>query len=128
LSAKDWLTASLRASPTETLSLSDEERRALRMLKREARKAGATLRPKRTPGLPPSLVLSVMRRDGFRCKVHGDFGTETGGLEVHHKGGLENPSARLLKRGRSNTRDNLVTVCAKAHNEIHKRDRGNGNT
>ena len=50
------------------------ERSALRTMRREARAAGALLANRGRGGLSPSLVLGVMRRDGFTCKVHGDKG------------------------------------------------------
>jgi hypothetical protein len=105
--------------------LSGEERRALTILRQEARKAKAQLASDGEGGLAPSLVLYVMRRDGYRCKLHGDRGEgENGGLEVHHKGGVENPASRWLRgMGHLNLPDNLVTLCHRAHDEVHDRDR-----
>jgi hypothetical protein len=94
-------------------------------MKREARSNGATLDRPGHGGLSNSLVLTVLRRDQYRCKVHGDAGEGTfGGLRLHHKGGLDNPVSAWLKlKGKSNETNNLVTVCARGHDEIHNRDR-----
>lgn len=105
---------------------SAEERRALLKLRQEAARAGAVLRRRGRGGLPASLVLAVMRRDGYRCKVHGDAGEgECGGLEVHHKGGVV-ASAWLHGKGHRNVMNNLVTVCGRAHDEVHDRARAAG--
>lgn len=114
-----------KQSRPQKRQLSGEERRALTILRQEARKARAILASDGEGGLPPSLVLYVMRRDGYRCKLHGDRGEgENGGLEVHHKGGVENPTSRWLKKaGHLNLPDNLVTLCHRAHDEVHDRDR-----
>lgn len=105
--------------------LSNDERAALRTLRVEARHAGTLLSNRGIGGLPPSLVLGVMRRDGYACKVHGDRGEgDYGGMQIHHKGGLENPTSRWLAvKGHSNDPNNLVTLCARAHDEVHARDR-----
>lgn len=109
----------------EHVSTSLEEKRALRKMKAEARFYGAVLRGAGRGGLPNSLVLTVLRRDGYRCKVHGDRGEgDFGGLRLHHKGGLDNPvSAWLKAKGKKNDLNNLVTVCSRGHDEIHERDR-----
>ena len=104
--------------------LSKEERRALVLIKQEAKKAKAVLHSDGEGGLAPSLVLYVMRRDGYKCKIHGDRGEgKHEGLEVHHVGGIENPSKRLLAKGHLNLPDNIVTLCHLAHGELHDRDR-----
>jgi hypothetical protein len=100
----------------------------LRTMQREARRNGVTLTSGGKGGLPPSLVLGVFRRDKWRCKIHGDRGEgKRGGLGVHHKGGLENPTSKWLKKkGHVNDPNNLVTLCNQAHDEIHERDRALG--
>ena len=104
--------------------LAAPERHALRVMRREARKHGATLARAGRGNLAPSRVLGVLRRDGYRCKVHGDRGEDDfGGLQVHHKSRLENPSERMRKLRYSEDISVLVTVCRKAHDEIHDRDR-----
>ncbi len=93
--------------------LSYEERVALSRLRREARAAGAVLRKTsaKDGGLPQSVALGVMRRDKYRCVVHGDDGSgEYGGLELHH---------RRYTQGRPESIKNIFTVCHKAHDEIH---------
>lgn len=101
--------------------LNPEERSAFRKLRAEARAAGAVLANGGRGGLPPSLVLGVMRRDGYRCKACGDAGEgDHGGLLVHHKGGI--PVSRwLAAKGKSNERNNIVTLCARAHSAMHER-------
>lgn len=99
---------------------SPEERQALAILRREARHAGATLFTNGEGGLPPSLVLTVMRRDEYRCKK---CGTQRN-LIVHHKGGLQNPTSEWLeKKGKSNDTNNIVTLCEGCHNDIHVDDK-----
>jgi 5-methylcytosine-specific restriction endonuclease McrA len=114
--------------PSSGPPLNASERAALRKLREEARLNGVTLSNGGKGGLPPSLVLGVMRRDEWTCKVHGDRGEgENGGLQVHHKGGLENPNSAWLKaKGKSNDPNNIVTLCARAHDEVHDRDRAEG--
>lgn len=104
------------------------ERAALRKIREEARARHAILTSGGEGGLPSSLVLAVFRRDKYRCKVHGDRGEgDHGGIGLHHKGGLENPdSAWLRKMGHKNAMNNLVTLCAKGHDEIHEKDRDEG--
>lgn len=111
--------------------LPEQERSALRRMRKEARGKKAKLATGGKGGLPPSLVLGVMRRDEFRCKSCGGSGRGEGegGLSVHHKSEhLEDPKAkarsRLLGReGKVNTPANLVTVCARCHDGIHEKDR-----
>lgn len=105
--------------------LAPGERRALEKLRDEAGEAGATLASDGEGGLPPSLVLGVMRRDGFRCKRCG----LRENLSLHHKSEhMESPKAqarsRLLKaQGRVNSPANLVTACAACHDRVHGDDR-----
>lgn len=103
-----------------------EERHALLKIQQGARKAGAVLKSSGEGGLPPSLVLGVMRRDQFTCKVHGDKGEgEYSGLTVHHKGGIVE-SKWLSTKGHSNDPNNIVTLCDKAHNAIHVKAKKEG--
>lgn len=106
--------------------LSNEQKRALHNMQTEAKAAGAILKSNGEGGLPPDLVLGVMRRDKYTCKVHGDKGEgKFGGIEVHHKGGIVE-SDWLSKKGHKNDPNNIVTLCAKAHDEIHNRAREDG--
>ncbi len=101
--------------------LTPQEIRALRSLRAEALAAGATLAGNGRGGLSPSLALGVMRRDGYRCKVHGDAGDgDNGGLLLHHKGGIA-VSRWLQVKGHRNEVNNLVTLCARAHRDMHAR-------
>jgi hypothetical protein len=103
------------------------EQRALDKIRSEAKKAGATLHNNGEGGLPSSLVLGVFRRDNWRCKRCGSQEN----LTIHHKGHLENPVSRWLKKkGKSNDPNNLVTMCAEkpdgspgCHDDIHEEDR-----
>lgn len=102
------------------------ERKALIKIRREARQHGAVLTDGGKGGLPPSLVLGVFRRDKWKCKIHGDRGEDDyGGLQVHHKGGIVE-SKWLSKKGHSNDPNNIVTLCAQAHDEIHNKARDEG--
>jgi len=106
--------------------LSAEEKLELKRLQKEAKQAGAILKSDGKGGLPPSLVHTVMRRDKYRCKIHGDHGEgDYGGLEVHHKGGVVE-SEWLSRKGHKNVPNNLVTLCNKAHNDIHNKAREDG--
>ncbi len=106
--------------------LSAEERLSLHRLRHEAHRAGAKLKDYGRGGLSPSLVLSVCRRDGFRCKIHGDRGeAENGGLTIHHKSGIVE-SEWASKKGHKNEKQNLVVLCDRAHDELHNRARANG--
>jgi len=123
---RQWLAKKAKAEKKPRPPLSPEERRALRMMRQEARDHGAKLRHPKGGGLSASLVLGVMRRDEYTCKIHGDKGEgEHGGLEVHHKGGVVE-SEWLSKKGHKNEKQNLVTLCHKAHDEIHDRARRDG--
>ena len=99
------------------------ERRALENLRQEAKEAGASLQSDGEGGLPSSLVLGVMRRDEYKCKRCG----KRENLSVHHKGHLENPVSRWLKKkGKSNDENNIVTICGACHDAIHNEDRAEG--
>lgn len=104
--------------------LSREERRALHKLRMEAKAKGVPLTSAGRGGLSPSLVLFVFRRDDYTCKVCGKTGAATGGIQLHHKGGLENPaSAWLRKKDHSNDPNNIVTICKGCHDNVHDDDR-----
>lgn len=103
--------------------MSREERRALRMLRNEAHKAGSLLATGGRGGLSPSLVLGVMRRDKYRCKECGELGTpENSGLTVHHKSGIVE-SVWASKKGHKNDPGNLDSLCAKDHDRLHEEAR-----
>lgn len=91
-----------RARP-ERRELSPEERRALHMLRKEARAANAQLHRPGRGSLPPSTVLAVFRRDGYRCREGCD-----GPLTVHHR----TPDG-------GNRPENLETLCVSAHDRRH---------
>jgi len=107
------------------------ERAALLRMRAEAKRAGSELTSGGKGGLPPSLVLGVMRRDGWHCKACGELGdmNVNGGLGVHHKSEhLESPKAKarsllLGKQGRIDTAANVVTLCANCHDRVHEDDR-----
>jgi 5-methylcytosine-specific restriction endonuclease McrA len=111
-----------------------EENAALRVIRKEAHQRGASLHSGGKGGLPSTLVLGVFRRDEWKCKKCGG---QTD-LLVHHKAGLDAPISRwLLRKGKSNTPNNIVTLCARCHDCIHDEDRevakavedsGDGNT
>jgi len=108
--------------------LSGEERRALKKLRREARAAGATLATDGEGGLPPSLVLGVMRRDKFHCKKCG----EQKDLSLHHKAHLDHPGSKWLKKKSKikgpdrNDPELIATICKDCHDDIHEEDRERG--
>jgi hypothetical protein len=97
------------------------EERALKKLQQEAKANGATLATGGKGGLPPSLVLGVMRRDKFRCK---SCGTKEN-LSLHHKGGIVR-SKWLSEMGHSNDPANIVTICPKCHDREHEQARRDG--
>ena len=100
--------------------LSPQDHRALSTLQTEAAKAGSVLASNGKGGLPPPLVLNVMRRDKFTCKECGKKGTKNNGLTVHHLGGLT-PTKELNEQGHENKPGNIVSVCEKCHDRIHKK-------
>lgn len=110
--------------------LSPAEANALKKIKREGAAAGSFLTSGGKGGLPPSLVLHVMRRDKFTCKVCGELGSkENGGIGVHHKfQHITAPRERLKgilanREGRRNDPEQMTTICAKDHDKVHQRDR-----
>lgn len=100
---------------------SPEEEKALETMRSEARAKGATLATGGEGGLSPSLVLGVMRRDKYTCKVCG----EKQDIGVHHKGGIVK-SKWLSKMGHASTPENLVTICEHCHDNIHDEAREEG--
>lgn len=123
---RDWLSKKARAERKPKPPLSPEERYALRQLRREAQNAGARLKNAGRGGLSPSLVLGVLRRDGYECKACGSNGRDTGGLTLHHKGGIVE-SEWLSKKGHRNEKVNLVTLCEQCHDRVHGKARAAGN-
>jgi hypothetical protein len=110
----------------ELPALSREERHALHKLRMDAHKAGVKLASAGRGGLSPSLVLHVLRRDGFRCKLCGGDGGGVG-ISLHHLGGLENPTSKwLARKGKSNEPANVVAICTTCHDQVHDADRARG--
>ena len=101
--------------------LHPDEKRALFKLRREARQNGATLYTNGEGGLPPSLVLGVMRRDSFTC-VECD-GQQA--LQVHHKAGVVD-SRKISKLGHINRPEGLEVVCHPCHDKLHEKARAKG--
>jgi 5-methylcytosine-specific restriction endonuclease McrA len=123
---KKWIAHKRKVEKPQRPPLSKEERRSLILLRREARGHGATLKSGGRGGLSPSLVLTVLRRDGYQCKVHGDRGEGAhGGLTLHHKGGVVE-SSWLSDKGHKSVPNNLVTLCVQAHDAIHNKARAEG--
>lgn len=97
------------------------EAKALERLRDEAAAKGVTLATGGKGGLPPSLVLGVMRRDGYRC--HRCGGRKD--LSLHHKAGVV--ASRWLSRlGHANKPEAIVTVCMACHDAIHDKARAEG--
>lgn len=101
--------------------LSPTEAKALERLQAEAEVQGATLHSKGQGGLPPSMVLGIMRRDQWRCKRCG--GQED--LSIHHKGGVVS-SAYISRMGHRNTPNALAVICNPCHDAIHDQARAEG--
>lgn len=110
-----------RKPEREEDDLSPNEQRALDKLRSEAEAKGATLATDGKGGLPPSLVLGVMRRDKFTCKKCG----KKKDIAVHHKGGVVK-SKWLDRKGHSNDPNNIVTICESCHDDIHEEAREEG--
>jgi len=101
---------------------SPADRKALDTMRREADEHGVELENDGEGGLPSSLVLEVMRRDKYRCKRHGGRDKP---ITVHHKGGIVE-SEWLSKKGHKNEANNLVTLCADCHDDVHDEAREDG--
>lgn len=102
------------------------EQKALDKIQKEAKQVKSFLTTGGKGGLPPSLVLGVMRRDKYTCKTCGQKGSkENGGLGVHHKGGVAE-SKWLSAKGHTNDPNNLVSICANCHDKVHEKARAEG--
>jgi len=101
--------------------LHPDEQRALYKLQREARQNRATLHGNGKGGLPPSLVLGVLRRDKFTCV---ECGLQQD-LQVHHKAGIVS-SKKLSKMGHQNTLEGIETICRSCHDKVHDKARKKG--
>ncbi len=119
-----------RSDLPQKKKLGREERKALMKIKEGAKKAGSLLANGGEGGLPPSLVLGLMKKAGFRCKVCGELGTkENGGISLHHKfqhitAPKEKHKGMLaLEQGRKNDPSQIVVLCIKDHDAIHEKDR-----
>jgi 5-methylcytosine-specific restriction endonuclease McrA len=97
------------------------EEKALKKLQQEAKQRGATLATGGKGGLPASLVLGVMRRDKYHCKVCGT----NKDLSLHHVGGIVS-SPRVSRMGHSNQMNNIITVCPSCHDRMHQEAREKG--
>jgi len=121
--AKTYMTA--RNERKDDRAKQDElpapEAKALERLRDEAAAKGATLATGGKGGLPPSLVLGVMRRDEYRCKRCG----ERKSLSLHHKGGIV-ASKWLSKKGHKLDPNNIATICSNCHDAIHNAAREEG--
>lgn len=120
-----------KSDRSQSDSLSPGERKALWKMRDEAKAAGSQLTSGGKGGLPPSLVLGVMRKAHYRCKACGEVGDmqKNGGLGVHHKSEhMEDPKAQarsklLGKLGRIDAPSNVVAMCGRCHDHIHQEDR-----
>lgn len=119
-----------RSDLPQKKKLNAEERKALIKIREGARKAGSYLASGGEGGLPPSLVLGVMKKANWRCKVCGELGSkENGGLSIHHKNQhITAPKERMkgmlaIEQGRKNDPSQIVAICATCHDKIHQKDR-----
>lgn len=101
--------------------VSSAEVGALQKLRSEARSKGTVLANGGKGGLPSSLVLNVMRRDDYQCKMCGTRHN----VSVHHKGGIVE-SRWLSRKGHSNVPNNLVSMCLKCHDIVHQKAKAAG--
>ena len=108
-------------SKAKAKALPEGERGAVERIQQEATAHCATLHSGGEGGLPPSLVLGVFRRDGWRCKRCGG----SADLSLHHKGGIF-ASTWLRAKGHASTPNNLVTMCNPCHDAIHDEARAQG--
>lgn len=100
------------------------EARALERIEVEAIENKATLHSNGQGGLPSSVVLGILRRDGWHCHKCG--GKDD--LTLHHKADvLASPYLRRLHKIASRTDSrNLVTLCQKCHDDVHEAARAAG--
>lgn len=116
---------------SDTAGLSQDEQNALKKIQKGAADRGSFLTHEGKGGLRPSLVLYVMKRDGFKCKVCGEYGDKdkNGGIGVHHRyQHITAPKERhkgvlANRQGRRNDPSELTTICERCHNHVHERDR-----
>jgi 5-methylcytosine-specific restriction endonuclease McrA len=131
--AKRWAKAQeeIRKSdrPQED-ELRPEEQKALDTIQREAKERHSFLTSGGKGGLPPSLVLGVLRRDKYTCKTCGEKGDQdNGGIGIHHKyqhlaDSKERKKGMLAnKQGRRNDPSQMVTICKRCHDNVHEEDR-----
>lgn len=123
--AKDHARNQRKAKAKHRRELSREERHSLHAFRMDAHAHGVKLASGGRGGLSPSLVWRVMRRDEWQCKVCGENGSNSGGLTVHHIGGILE-SDWLAKKGHKNVPSDLVTICAQCHDRIHEKARAEG--
>lgn len=57
---------------------------------------------------------SILRRDKYLCQICKKYGKNTEAVIVHHKVEVNDDWSKRLED------DNLISVCAKHHNQIHK--------
>lgn len=110
---------SFRRKPEKPMPSSDAK--ALERIQIEAAEHGATLHSDGKGGLPATIVLGVLRRDGWHCHKCG--GKED--LTIHHKADiLASPYLRRLHKiaGRTDPK-NLATLCQKCHDAVHEQAR-----
>lgn len=124
-----------RRDQPATKSLNANERKALTILRREAKENGAVLANNGEGGLPPTMVLGAFRRAGYRCEQADDDdaacqdsdgrGTKKNGLTVHHRGGIVD-SKKADEMGHRTTQENLEILCEGDHDKDHEEARDQG--
>jgi hypothetical protein len=105
--------------------LTPKEKKSLQTLRQEAKDRGVTLASGGKGGLSPNLVLDILRRDKYHCKVGREGCTQDQNLTMHHKAGIVE-SRWLSKKGHENTPNNLVTICENCHDLLHEEARAEG--
>ena len=100
------------------------EAKALERLQAEAIEHDATLHSGGRGGMPASVVLGVMRRDGYRCHKCG--GRDD--LSLHHKADIlaSDYLRKLHKTASKNDPKSVVVICDKCHDQIHENARKEG--
>lgn len=114
-----------KPEPVPPTTLAPQEAAALLRLQREAAERGATLRTGGRGGIAPSMVLGVLRRDQYECKIRRKGCTGNQDLTIHHKGGIA-ASAWLIAKAHSRDLNNLVTSCHTCHDTVHDLARADG--
>lgn len=122
-----------------TDGLPPKEKLALATLRREAKAKGTTLLNGGRGGLPPSMVLNVLRRADYACEYGPQYELDRAptaddlkhrcgsrkDITIHHKGGI--PADQWLSRiGHKSVPANLAVLCAKHHNLVHEEARKRG--